>query len=73
MHSFSSKTILMWRVLASLKSRAGEDTTGVLVSINYVAIMRMSSEIMQPTLKNYTVYNRRFYVLFLCASKKLFN
>lgn len=35
--------------------------------------MRMSSEIMQPTLKNYTVYNRRFYVLFLCASKKLFN
>lgn len=35
--------------------------------------MRMSSEIMQPTLKNYTVYNRRFYVLFLFASKKLFN
>lgn len=28
---------------------------------------------MQPTLKNYTVSNRSFYVLFLCTSKKLFN
>lgn len=28
---------------------------------------------MQPTLKNYTVYSRRFYVLFLCTSLKLFN
>lgn len=33
----------------------------------------ISSEIMQPTIKNYIIYNRRLYVLFLCTSKKLFN